>query len=139
MDRVVEGADLDDAFDKPPQRGGQRGRTDVPVARVGDHDHVTSQPLVVLGEQRLERRRAGLLLALDEDGHPDGKVVSERADGGQVRGDACLVVGGAPREQPSVAFGRLERRRDPRSRGAFGLDVVVGVEQDRRAPSGAGR
>src|SRR4051812_50082012 len=54
----------------------------------------------------------------------------------QMRCDPCLVVGTAATVQPAVALGRLERRRLPLTVLAFGLYVVMGVQQYRR---GAGR
>ena len=65
----------------------------------------------------VERRRADLLLALDEHRDPDGQVVAERADRREVGGDPGLVVGGAAAEQASVALGRLERFASPSRRG----------------------
>ena len=50
----------------------------------------------------------------------------------QVGGDSGLVVGAAAAVQPTVAFGRLERRRIPLRRITFGLDIVMGVQQYRR-------
>ena len=94
------------------------------------------------GQQRAQRRRARLLLALDEHRHADGRVAVVCPERRQMRCDACLVVGGAAAVQPAVALGRLERRRRPLAAITLGLHVVVGVQQHRRrarpAP-GAGR
>ena len=77
------------------------------------------EPVAVLVEERLERRRADLLLALDEhrDARPAGRRRSARI-GGQVRGDAGLVVGGAAAVEPVAALGRLERLGCPSRRGS---------------------
>ena len=63
---------------------------------------------------------------------PTGEVVAERADRGQVRGDAGLVVGGAPAVEAAVALGGLEGRGVPVGVVVLGLHVVVGVEQHGR-------
>ena len=65
-------------------------------------------------------------------GDADRQVVAVRADRGQVRGDAGLVVGGAAAVEPVAALGRLERLAVPVGRVADRLHVVVGVEQHRR-------
>ncbi len=58
----------------------------------------------MLLEQPPQRRRADLLLALDEHGDADPQVVTERAQRRQVQRDPCLVVGGATPEEPAVAL-----------------------------------
>ena len=83
-----------------------------------------------------ERRRAGLLLALDEDRDADGQAARVRAQRGDVGHDAGLVVGGAATVEAPVALGRLERRRVPVGVVAGGLHVVVGVERHRRRALG---
>ena len=75
-------------------------------------------------------QRADLLLALDEQLDVDRQVVAQRAQGGEVDGDAGLVVGGAPAEQASAALDRLEGVRRPLREVAGRLHIVVGVEQD---------
>ena len=49
----------------------------------------------------------------------------------QMRCDTSLVVGAAAPVESAVTFGRLERRRHPLGGIAFGLDVVVCVQQHR--------
>ena len=134
--RVVERLELDDAVDQAPQRRRQCRSADVPVDRVGDHDHVAAQQLLVLVEQCRQGRRTDLLLALDEHRHADGEIIAEGTDRGQVRGDTRLVVGRTAREQAAVALGRLERLGVPVGAFAGRLDVVVRVEQDRRGADG---
>ena len=132
VDGVGEGADADVDPDEAAQAGGQRGDADVPVAAVGDHDHVGAEVVTVLGEQVGEGVGADLLLALDEHGDPDVEVVAEGADRGEVGHDAGLVVGSAAGVEAAVALGRLERSGVPRRVVVLGLDVVVGVEQHGR-------
>ncbi len=86
----------------------------------------------------------------DSDGEPDssspstntvdadGRVAAVGPKRRQMRCDACLVVGGAATVEPAVALGGLERRRVPLRVIAFGLHVVVGVQQHRRRSGGAG-
>ena len=58
-----------------------------------------------------------------------------------MRCDTCLVIGAAAAVESPVAFGRLERRRRPLTAVAFGLYIVVGIQQHggrtrrRRIPS----
>ena len=120
----------------PAQRRGERRDVDLPVRRVGDHDDVGGQQVGVLLEEGRERRRADLLLALDEDGHAHRQPVRvgrlQDAQGADVRHDPGLVVGRATAVQPTVALDRLERLAVPVGQVPGGLDVVVGVEQHRR-------
>src|ERR1700756_5760577 len=46
-----------------------------------------------------------------------------------MRCDTSLVIGAAATVEPPVAFGGLKRRRRPLAAVAFGLYVVVGVQQ----------
>ena len=69
VDGVVERADLDDAAGQPAQRIVRAGHADVPVAAVGDHDHVGAQLVVVRFEQAGSEAEPDLLLALDEHRH----------------------------------------------------------------------
>ena len=49
-----------------------------------------------------------------------------------MRCDACLVVGATAAVQAAVAFRRLKRRRHPLVGIAFGLHIVMGIQQHRR-------
>ncbi len=131
VDGVGEGADLDVEPDQAAQAGGEGRDADVPVAAVGDHDHVGAELVEVLLQQGREAVGPDLLLALDEHHHVDRQVVAVDPEGAEVGGDAGLVVGGAAGVEAPVALGRLERRRVPVGVVVLGLDVVVGVEQDR--------
>jgi ornithine--oxo-acid transaminase len=132
VDAVGEGADLDVEADQAPQAGGESGHADVPVAAVGDHDHVGAQLLEVLLQQGGETVGADLLLTLDEHHDVHREVVAVGAQGTEVGHDAGLVVGGTAGVQPAVALGRLEGRGVPVGVVVLGLDVVVGVEQHGR-------
>ena len=132
-----EGADLDVEADQTAQAGGESGDADVPVAAVGDHDHVGAELLEVLLQQGREAVGADLLLALDEHHDVDRQVVAVDAQRAEVGGDPGLVVGGAAGVETAVALGRLERRGVPVGVVVLRLDVVVGVEQHgRRAVAG---
>ncbi len=135
---MVEHGDLDDAVDEPAQGGGQAGGPDRPVGRVGDHDHVGGEQVLVRGEERQERRRADLLLPLDEDRDTDTEVLAQHPQGADVRDDPGLVVGRAAPVQAAVALRGLERRALPVRVLPGRLDVVVRVEQDRRGAGGRG-
>ena len=116
-------------------------------AGVADDDDVAVQPVAPLAQQRGEVRRPGLLLALDEQLHGDGRGVA--AGGGevgahaeQVEGDVALVVDGAAgvqlRAVGALDDGGLERRVHPQLRRVDRLHVVVPVdERDRGAGVGA--
>ena len=132
VDAVVEGADGQHDADHPPQ-GRREGRLPHrPVGRVGQHDGVGAQLLAVPLEDRRQAVGADLLLALDEDRDADRQLAAVRAQGRDVGHDPGLVVGDATGVDPAVPLGRLERRGVPVGGVAGRLDVVVGVEQDRR-------
>ena len=70
------------------------------LPRVGDHDDVGREIVVVLAEQVGQRVRPDLLLALDEHRDAHAEVLAERADGAEVGDDPGLVVGCAAAEEP---------------------------------------
>ena len=67
--RPVERAQLDVGRGEAAERVGDAGHADLPVARVGEHEHVAAQLVEVLGEEAVQRRRPDLLFALDEHAH----------------------------------------------------------------------
>ena len=83
-------------------------------------------------EQSAQRRRARLLLALDEHRHADRRLPAVRPKRCQMRCDARLVVGAPATVQAAVTLGRLERRRRPLAVVALRLHVVMGIQQHRR-------
>jgi hypothetical protein len=88
----------------------------------------------VVGEERVDAGRAGLLLALDEELEVDRQATvggQKMADGGELEVDLPLVVGGAARVQAAVAHGRLEGRAGPQLERVDRLHVVVTVDGDR--------
>ena len=87
VDGVVQDLDLDGAVDQAAEAGGQRGDADLPVAGVGDDDHVGAQQFPVGFEEGAERRGAGFLLAFEEEGHAEAKVVAQHAGHGRVGSD----------------------------------------------------
>ncbi len=135
---MAEGADLDVGPHEAAQAGGERGLADVPVAGVGDHDHVGAQPVVMFAQQRREGVGADLLLALDEHHHVDRQVVAVRPDRPEVGHDPGLVVGGAAAVEAAVPLGWLERRGVPVGRVVLRLDVVMRVEQHGGRSVGSG-
>jgi hypothetical protein len=133
---VVQGAHLDQAVDQSAQRRGEGGYADVPVVRVGEHEDIGGQPVAMLVEDGRQRRRAGLLLALDEDGDTHRRLAVVREIGSHVGRDSGLVVGGSPAVQPAAALGGLERRTVPVALVPRRLHVVVGVQQHGGRPRG---
>ena len=113
------------------------GVSGIPVARVGDDDHVGAERVGVVGEELRERPGTGLLLPLDEQSDAEVEVISQRrpsrAQRCDMRHDSGLVVRGAAAVQAAAADGRRERRGLPQRLVADRLHVVVGVEQDGRA------
>jgi hypothetical protein len=71
MYRVLQRPDLDDAVDQAAKPRCQAGHARPPVGRVRQNDHVGAQVLPVPLEERLEVRRAHLLLTFDEDLDPN--------------------------------------------------------------------
>ena len=59
-----------------------------PHGRVGDHDHVARQPVPASAQQISEMRRAGFLLALDQ------QLERHRRRRGTRSGQACLQAEG---------------------------------------------
>ena len=134
---VVEGLHPDDDADAAAQGRREGRRADVPVAGVGDDDGVGGEAVAVLLEDRAERGRARLLLALDEDRDADRQVAGVGAERGDVRHDAGLVVGGTAAVEATVALLGLERRAVPVGVVAGRLHVVVRVERHGRRALGA--
>ena len=136
--RMVEGPDFDEHRDDAAERDGERGLPGPPVAAVGQDHCVGGEQIAVLGQELGEVLGARLLLALDEGRHADGRPSVPSADRALVHGDAGLVVAGASAEETAVALDGLVGRRGPELERPFRLDVVMGVEQDRRRPVGRG-
>ncbi len=108
-----------------------------PHTGVRDDDDIGRQPVGLAADQPGEVRRAGLLLALDQQLEVDGRRGA--AGGGQVgphpegvEEDLALVVGGAPGVQPVADHGRLERVGRPAVLTGGGLHVVVPVDEHGR-------
>ena len=136
--RVVQHADLHDPSDDAAQARRECRDAHFPVRGVRDHDDVRGELVPVRGQEVLETGRTGLLLALDEHGHTQTRlfadVLEERTQRTHVCHDAGLVVGRAATPEPTVLLHGLERLGVPQFALARRLDVVVGVQQDRRVP-----
>ena len=83
-------------------------------------------------------RAADLLLALDQDLDPDGRLAAPGPKRADVHEDVRLRVGRAAAEDGSVALRGLERRRLPLLHVACRDHVVVPVQQHGRGPVGVG-
>ena len=128
--------------DGAAQADGEGRDLGAPVAGVGHDDRVGGrEDVAIVVEEGVEGAGAELLLPLEEEDDAEVGVagdLGERADRGEVRRDAGLVIRGAATVEAVAAQGRLEGQRVPVGVVAGRLHVVVGVEQHGRA-SVAGR
>ena len=95
---------------------------------------VRAKAIGVRADEILQVRGPDLLLALEEDAHPqrertDGRLV--RLDGLEPGHEVALVVRRPAAEQEAVARDRLERRGRPLAERLRRLDVVVVVDEER--------
>ena len=117
-------AHLDVDADQAAQAGGQRGHADVPVAGVGDHDHVGARARRWCCRSSAgERVGADLLLALDEHRDADRQVVA----------DARAARRGGRRSRP------CRRRRRGRRAGRRARSARTAGSPSRRGRSRAAR
>ena len=127
--------DLHDAVGEAAQRRGQRRHADVPVGRVGDAR--SRRPRARRGalEDLPQRRRARLLLALDEDRDADRRPPPCARNAARcVAMPALSSAAPRPYSRPSRSVG--SNGADAHCAAvALGLDVVVGVQQHRRRAS----
>ena len=137
--QIPIGAGEDDLFaNDPSQRDGNRGRGAVPHARIANERDIGFQLFGVLGEKRRQRRRSGLLLALEQRGDMAGRGAEllEGAAGFEKGHELAFVVAGPARHdlfamRSSLEL-RLERRGSPKIQRIDRLHVIVAVEQDAR-------
>ena len=85
------------------------------------------------GQQSAQGRRAAFLLTLDEDRHSHRRLAVVGAKSREVRCDAGFVVGSTAAVKPAVALSRHKRWRIPLPSITFGLNVVMGVQQNCRS------
>ena len=79
-------------------------------------------------------RGPDFLLALDENGHTNRRPPLPRLQRRRVNRDPGLVIGRTAAKKASLAFSRLEWRRLPELGGPGRLNVMMGVQQNRRRP-----
>ena len=129
--------DLDFGVHQAAGGGRHRGHVLLRERSVEQHHGVRAQAVAFGLEEGGEDDAAALLLTLDRDPQVDGQSAAFRlhrvADGGDQRHVVRLAVAGAARVDLAIADGRLEGRRLPLLERVRGLDVVVAVDQDRRA------
>ena len=114
------------------QGRGNGGLADLPVRRVRHNDDVGSELILVGVEERGERRRTDLFLALDEHDDVDRQVLAEDRQRTQVDRDASAVIGGATAVDAVAAHLGLVGIHAPAVELAHRLHVVVCVQQDGR-------
>ena len=125
------------ARDQPAHAGDHARDVRRDHAGVGDDDDVGVETIAVRGEQFLEVRRAGLLLALDQELERDRRAGAAgrrevRAQAEQVEQQLALVVGRAARTQHVTVDRRVERVGVPQLQRVDRLHVVVAVDEDDR-------
>ena len=144
MEVAVGGLDRHFLEHEAAQHGGDRRRLRVPHLGVADERQIGLQRLGVGGEEGGQRGRAGLLLALEQDGDVAGQAAigAEGAAGLEEGHQLAFVVAGAAGDDAlaarSVGEPRLERRRRPKLERVGRLDVVMAVEQHVRRVAGLG-
>ena len=107
------------------QHGGDRRRLPVPHSGVADKRHVGFELGLGFGKKSRKRRRAGLLLAFNEERNVAGQAAGflEGAAGFDEGHELPLVVGDAASDDPLASFGlddtRLERGALPQNRAGL--------------------
>ena len=107
------------------------------MPRVADENRVGAKQVGVLHNERLETAGSLLLGSLADDLQRHGRLPPQRAQGGQVGGQAPFAVGGAAPVPTVVPRGQLPGWGLPAFVGR-GLHVVMEVEEDRRRPRRSG-
>ena len=118
-----------------------RRRVLVPLAGVAHERQVGLHLLAVLGQEPRQRRRAALLLALEQHGDGDRRGAGHAPPGPHRLEEghqlALVVLGAARHDDLAVGLvggdARLERRRLPQLERVDRLHIVVAVEQHVRA------
>ena len=131
----LERAHGDVAGGDAAQRGRQLRLPGLHVAAVVDDEGVAADQAGVGGDERLQIAPR-LLLSLHQHLDPDRRLTAEEAQRGGDDHHAGLVVGGTAAIHAPIANLRLEGVHVPPLLQGRGLDVIVGVEQDRRRARG---
>ena len=122
MQIAVGGMDHHFLEHEAAQHDGDRGRLPVPHSGVADKRHIGFEFGRVGGKKGRKRRRAGFLLAFDEECDMAGQIAGflEGAAGFDEGHELTLVVGDAAPDDPLAGFGldeaRLEGRAFPTNR-----------------------
>ena len=130
--RVVGDGHVDGHNRVAAQRRGDGGLTDLPVRRVRHDDNVGGKLILMGVEERRERGRTDLFLALNEHDDVDGQVLAQDRQRTQVDRDAGAVVGGAAAVDAVAAHLGLVGIHAPAVELAHRLHVVVRVQQNGR-------
>ena len=114
------------------QRRGDGGLADLPVRRVRHDDDVGGELILVGVEERRERGRTDLFLALDEHDDVDLQVLTQDGQGAKVDRNAGTVIGRAAAVDAVAANLGLVGVHAPAAQLAHRLHVVVRVQQNGR-------
>src|SRR5699024_11766039 len=101
-------------------------------------DDIGAQALPIRFEEVPEARAAGLFLAFEEEGHTYAVAVGQQTQSREVYHDAVLVVSGSAAEEPISLAGRDKRVCLPVFLTSGRLNIVMGVEKNRRGSFGSG-
>ena len=132
MHRMFQRLDMHINIGVATQRRGQRRNLSGPVARIGHNDHIGSELVPVLFDERNEARRTHLLLTFDEHLDVHLQIVFKRFQRTGMNGDSTAVVRGSAAVQTRVDFSADERVGVPYARIRHRLHVMVRVQQHRR-------
>ena len=130
--RVVGNGHVDGHNRVAAQGRGNGWLADLPVRRVRHNDDVGGELILVGVEERGERRRTDLFLALDEHDDVDRQVLAEDRQRTEVDRDAGAVVRGTAAVDAVAANLGLVGIHAPAAQLAHRLHVVVRVQQDGR-------
>ena len=136
MKVALQRADRDLRVAEAAERGIDRGPARRVEGAVADQHRVRPGPLGLGPQQVVDHPSAALLLSLEDEADVEGRLavrVHHGLVGLQETEDLSLVVRRAAGVELAVADGGRERRRVPFLDRIGRLDVVVAVDQERRA------
>ena len=136
VDGGVECSQLHRHSDHATESGEKGGDTDFPVPPVADDDDFRVEEAGVLLENLGQSLGPCLFLSFEQDLNTNGQVIAERGDRSHVHHHPRLVVAGPSPVDAPIFLERLEGPAGPVFHRSRRLDVVMGVQQDRRCALG---